>query len=205
MEVGKDGVQGAFIMYRDRDEVRPLISLGMQVFGMEQVAIFMFAGYDPEDPLNEWGNDVMLGDKSQIIERTRYLEGAERLAEMTEIENDYNLILTLAGITGHDNPAFWEMWDEEIMSEADPGWVHSVRLRTGSGHAFNLYDTRDEDLLASHEAPRVEGVQIMIVTGEIVITNSSEVQVCETREEAVEYLKEAIPRWFQDLDSLKEE
>lgn len=43
----------------------------------------------------------------------------------------------------------------------------------------------------------------MIVTGEIVITNSSEVRVCETREEAVEYLTEAIPRWFQE--SLKED
>lgn len=190
-------------MYLSQDDVRPLIRAGMRAFGMEQVAIFMFAGFDPEDPLNEWGNDVMLGDKSQIIERTRYLDGAERLVEMTEIENDYNLILSLAGITGHDNSAFWELWDEEIMSEAAPEWVHSVRLRTGSGHAFNLYDIRDKDLLASNESPRVEGVQIMIVTGEIVIANSSEVRVCETREEAVEYLTEAIPRWFQE--SLKED
>lgn len=203
MELGRDGVQGAFIMYRDQDEVRPLIKKGMQAFGMEQVAIFMFAGFDPEDPLNEWGNDVMLGDKNQVIERTRYLDGAERLAETAEIENDYHLILSLAGITGHDNSAFWEMWDEEIMSEAAPDWVHSVRLRTGSGHAFSLCDTRDEELLASNEAPCVEGVQIMLVTGEIVITNSSEVQVCETREEAVEYLTEAIPRWFEE--SLKED
>lgn len=203
MQAEQDGAQGAFIMYLSQDDVRPLIRAGMRAFGMEQVAIFMFAGFDPEDPLNEWGNDVMLGDKSQIIERTRYLDGTERLAEMTEIENDYNLILSLAGITGHDNSAFWELWDEEIISEAAPEWVHSVRLLTGSGHAFNLYDTRDEDLLASNEAPRAEGVQIMIVTGEIVITNSSEVRVCETREEAVEYLTEAIPRWFQE--SLKED
>lgn len=203
MKSGRDEVQGAFIMYRDRDEVRPLIKKGMQTFGMEQVAIFMFAGFDPKDPLNEWGNDVMLGDKSQVIERTRYLDGAERLAEMKEIENDYHLILSLAGITGHDNSAFWEMWDEEIMSEAAPEWVHAVRLRTGSGHAFNLYDTRDEELLSSNEAPCVDGVQIMLVAGEIVITNSSEVQVCETREEAVEYLTEAIPRWFEE--SLKED
>lgn len=203
MESGRDEIQGAFIMYRDQDEVRPLIKKGMQAFGMEQVAIFMFAGFDPEDPLNEWGNDVMLGDKSQVIERTRFLDGAERLAEMTEIENDYNLILALAGVTGHDNSAFWELWDEEIMSEAAPEWVHSVRLRTGSGYAFSLYDTRDEDLLSSNEAPRAEGVQIMLVAGEIVITNSSEVQVCETREEAVEYLTEAITRWFQE--SLKED
>ena len=203
MESGRGGVQGAFIMYRDQDEVRPLIKKGMQTFGMEQVAIFMFAGFDPEDPLNEWGNDVMLGDKNQVIERTRYLDGAERLAETAEIENDYHLILSLAGITGHDNSAFWEMWDEEIMSEAAPDWVHSVRLRTGSGHAFSLYDTRDEELLSSNEAPCVDGVQIMLVAGEIVITNSSEVQVCETREEAIEYLTEAIPRWFEK--SLKED
>lgn len=35
MESGRDEIQGAFIMYRDQDEVRPLIKKGMQTFGME--------------------------------------------------------------------------------------------------------------------------------------------------------------------------